>query len=140
LVQTLDHVRLLKIRTQPADIDFGSSGQHGKHGKENMDNAQLGMQDERRAHPRYKYIKPMQVTVARRILKGYTFDLGQGGLSFILDTIINPSTITIEIPDDNLVVEGKIIRNQPTEKPGLYRHQMQFKDQLPTAVLEEIFG
>ena len=95
---------------------------------------------ERRIHPRYKYITPMQVTVAKKLFKGYTYDIGQGGVSFIIDTVIHPGAVKIELPEANLTLEGRIITNQPTDTAGLYRHQMQFKELLLNMVLEELLG
>lgn len=94
--------------------------------------------DERRSHPRYKFVKPIQVIVARRAVKGFSVDIGQGGASFIVDTMLAPGMVTLEIPDVQLTLEGRILGYQPTAEAGLYRHMMQFKNLLLTAVLEEI--
>ena len=96
--------------------------------------------DDKRAHPRYKYVKPLQVVVAKRTVNGVTCDIGQGGISFIIDTILVPGNVTAIIPGVNLTLEGRILAHQPTEKAGLFRHQMQFKETLLNAVLEEILG
>jgi hypothetical protein len=94
--------------------------------------------DDRRQHPRYKFVKPMQVIVAKRPVKGFTCDLGEGGMSFIVDTILSNGAVTVEVPEVNFTVEGRVIGNQPTAEAGLHRHQMQFKDPLLTATLEEL--
>lgn len=94
--------------------------------------------DDRRNHPRYKFVKPMVITVAKRTVKGFTVDIGEGGASFIIDAMLAPGTVTLEIPEVQLKFEGRILSHQPTANAGLYRHQMQFKDLVLTAVLEEI--
>jgi len=94
--------------------------------------------DNRRSHERYKFVKPMQVTVAKRTVKGFTVDIGEGGISFIVDTMMNKGSVTIEIPDVNLTLEGQILGYQPTAEAGLYRHHMQFKSPLGTVILEQI--
>lgn len=96
--------------------------------------------DERRAHPRYQYVKPIQVFVAKRALKGFTADIGEGGISFILDTIVVPGMVTVEIPDASLVLEGRIVGHVPAAHAGLYRHLMQFKENLRTVILEELLS
>ena len=96
--------------------------------------------DDKRAHPRYKYVKSLQIIVAKRTVNGVTCDIGQGGISFIIDAMLVPGNVTAIIPDANLTLEGRILAYQPTDKTGLFRHQMQFKDMLLTAVLEEILG
>jgi|GEM_PF-1771975 len=96
--------------------------------------------DDKRAHPRYKFVKPLEIIVAKRTIKGMTCDIGQGGISFIVDAMLAPGTVTATIPDAELTLEGRILAHQPTDKAGLFRHQMQFKDILLTAVLEEILG
>ena len=65
-------------------------------------------------------------------------DIGEGGISFIVDTMMNKGNVTIEIPDVQLTLEGQILGHQPTSDAGLYRHHMQFKAPLGTAVLEQI--
>lgn len=94
--------------------------------------------DNRRSHERYKFVKPMQATVAKRIVRGFTVDIGEGGVSFIVDTMMNKGNVTIEIPDVQLALEGQILGYQPTADAGLYRHHLQFKKPLGTAVLEQI--
>jgi hypothetical protein len=37
--------------------------------------------DERRSHPRYKCVKPVEVTVVRKTVKGVSIDIGEGGIS-----------------------------------------------------------
>ena len=96
--------------------------------------------DDKRAHPRYKYVKPLQVVVAKRTVNGVTCDIGQGGISFIIDAMLVPGNVTAIIPGANRTLEGRILAHQPTEKAGLFRHQMQFKETLLNAVLEEILG
>lgn len=96
--------------------------------------------DDKRAHPRYKYVKAVEITVAKRVVKGFTCDIGQGGISFIVDAALAPGNVTAMIPDANLTLEGRILAYQPTDKANLFRHQMQFKDMLLTAVLEEILS
>ncbi len=100
--------------------------------------AEILPHDERRGQPRYKFVKPMQVVVAKRAVKGFTVDIGEGGISFIVDTMMNKGNVTIEIPDVQLTLEGQILGHQPTSDAGLYRHHMQFKTPLGTAVLEQI--
>lgn len=82
----------------------------------------------------------MQVAIARRVVKGFTVDIGQGGASFIIDSMLAPGNINLEIPDVQLTIEGRVLGYQPTADAGLYRHQMQFKNLLLTAVLEEILS
>lgn len=96
--------------------------------------------DDKRAHPRYKYVKPLEIIVAKRTIKGVTCDIGQGGISFIIDTMLVAGSVTAIIPDADLTLEGRLLAHQPTDKAGLYRHQMQFKEILLTAVLEEILS
>lgn len=94
--------------------------------------------DNRRSHERYKFVKPMQAIVAKRVIRGFTVDIGEGGISFIVDTMMNKGIVTIEIPDVNLTLEGQILGYQPAAEAGLYRHHMQFKMPLTTIVLEQI--
>ena len=94
--------------------------------------------DNRRSHERFKFIKPMRVLVAKRTVKGFTVDIGEGGGSFIVDTMLHKGSVTVEIPDVQLTLEGQILGYQPTSDAGLYRHHMQFKTPLRTAVLEQI--
>lgn len=96
--------------------------------------------DNRREHNRYKYVKPMQLTVAKRTLKGFMADIGQGGASFIVDTMVAPGNVKVELPEADLVLEGRILSHQPAAHPGLYRHHMQFKSILLTADLENLLG
>ncbi|HNA80483.1 MAG TPA: PilZ domain-containing protein [Turneriella sp.] len=95
--------------------------------------------DERRAHPRYKYVKPMRVIVARRPIEGFTCDIGQGGLSFIVDSVLAPGLVTVELPGAKLSFEGRVTGNQAAEA-GFFRHHMQFKDLVGTAVLEQLLS
>jgi len=97
-----------------------------------------GQHDDRRSHPRYKFVKAVEVHAAKRVIKGFAVDIGQGGISFIIDSILAPGNVIVEIPEVQLTLEGKILNHQPTSNAGLYRHQMQFKEMLLNAVLEEI--
>ena len=98
------------------------------------------LDDNRRAHPRYKYVQPMQTVIARKLVKGFTADIGQGGVSFIVETMISPGIVIIEVPAADLVLEGRVLKYQPAAHPGLYHHHMQFTELLMTSVLERILG
>ncbi|HNJ67017.1 MAG TPA: PilZ domain-containing protein [Turneriella sp.] len=94
--------------------------------------------DERRAHPRYKCVKPVEITVVRKTVKGFSIDIGEGGISFILDTMVAPGTVSLALPEIQLVVECRILNAHPADRPGFYRHQAQFKSPLLVAQLEQL--
>jgi hypothetical protein len=96
--------------------------------------------DERRSHPRYKCVKPVEVTVVRKTVKGFSIDIGEGGISFILDTMVAPGTVSLALPEIQLVAECRIVSALPSDRPGFYRHQAQFKSPLLIAQLEQLLA
>lgn len=101
---------------------------------------EIANHDERRAHPRYKCVKPVEITVVRKIVKGYSIDIGEGGISFILDTMVAPGIVTLTLPETQLVTECRILSVYPADRPGFYRHQAQFKSPLLVAQLEQLLA
>ena len=51
----------------------------------------------------------------------FTVDIGEGGVSFIVDTMLHKGSVTVEIPDVQLTLEGQILGYQPTSDAGLYQ-------------------
>lgn len=96
--------------------------------------------DDRRAHPRYKCVRAVEVTVVRRVSKGFSIDIGQGGISFLLDTMVAPGSVQLSIPEIQLSAECRVITAQPSDRAGFYRHQAQFKEPLLTSVLESLLA
>ena len=92
---------------------------------------------ERRAYPRFQFVKGMEVTVVRKTLSGYTYDIGQGGLAFICEALPGGGPLTVRISDNGFVFAGKLVGQQGAGKPGLFRFQMQFDKPL---TLEELAG
>lgn len=92
---------------------------------------------ERRAYPRFQFVKAMELTVARKTLAGYTYDIGQGGLAFIAEVLPGGGELSVRINDAGFVFKGKLVGQLSAGKPGLFRYQMQFEKPL---TLEELAG
>jgi len=99
---------------------------------------EIASHDERRAHPRYKCVKPVEITVVRKVVKGFSIDIGEGGISFIFDTMVAPGNVTLALPEIGLVKDCRILNAHPSDRAGFYRHQAQFKSPLLTAQLEQL--
>lgn len=92
---------------------------------------------ERRAYPRFRFVQGMEVTVAKKTVSGYTYDIGQGGLAFIAEGLPAAGPLSVRINDSGLVFDGKLVGQLSAGKPGLFRFQMQFNTVL---TLEELAG
>lgn len=92
---------------------------------------------ERRAYPRFQYVSAMELTVGRKSIPGYTYDLGQGGLAFIAESLPAAGPLSVRISDKGFVFKGKLVGQLSAGKPGLFRYQMQFDVPL---TLEELAG
>lgn len=92
---------------------------------------------ERRAYPRFQFVQGMELTVARKTISGYTYDIGQGGLAFIAENLPAAGPLSVRITDKGLVFKGKLVGQLSAGKPGLFRYQMQFDNPL---TLEELAG
>ena len=92
---------------------------------------------ERRAYPRFQFVQPMELTVARKTVSGYTYDIGQGGLAFIAETLPGAGPLSVRLSEKGLVFKGKLVGQLSAGKPGLFRYQMQFDEPL---ALEELAG
>lgn len=92
---------------------------------------------ERRAYPRFQFVKSMELTVSRKTVTGYTYDIGQGGLAFIAESLPAAGLLAVRITETGLVFKGKLVGQLSAGKPGLFRYQMQFDQPL---TLEELAG
>lgn len=92
---------------------------------------------ERRAYPRFQFVKSMEVTVGRKTISGYTYDIGQGGIAFIAENLPATGLLSIRIVETGLVFTGKLVGQLSAGKPGLFRYQVQFAAPL---MLEELAG
>lgn len=80
----------------------------------------------------------MELTIGRKTFSGYTYDISQGGLSFIADDTIGLGLATLRVPNSSLVFQGKILGSQGAGKPGLCRFHFQFTKSFELAILAEI--
>ena len=94
-------------------------------------------QTERRAYPRFQFVKSMELTVGRKSISGYTYDIGQGGIAFIAEALPGVGEVSIRIKDDGFTFKGKLVGQLSAGKPGLFRYQVQFDKPLS---LEELAG
>ena len=79
---------------------------------------------ERRAYPRFQFVQAMELTVARKTVSGYTYDIGQGGLAFIAETLPGAGPLSVRLSEKGLVFKGKLVGQLSAGKPGLFRYQM----------------
>lgn len=94
---------------------------------------------EQRVFPRIKFAKNIELSIAQNKYSACTYDISQGGLSFIASDAVETGQATIRI-SDSYIFPGRILARHNAGKPGVCRFHFQFLSSLELPTLAGILG
>jgi hypothetical protein len=94
---------------------------------------------EQRVFPRIKFSRNIELTCGDNKYPGQTYDISQGGLSFIAAEAIAVDLAAIRI-SEAYTFQGRILAKHDAGKPGYARFHLQFITSLELATLAGILG
>jgi hypothetical protein len=95
---------------------------------------------DQRIFPRIRFAKGIEISIGQKTYAGQTYDISQGGLSFIASDAIANSSASIRIADSAFVFQGRILSSHSDGQPDLSRFHFQFSDPLSLATLAALLG
>lgn len=105
------------------------------HGGDRRPNGAPGQ----RVFPRIKFAKNIEVAIGPNKYYATTYDVSQGGLSFVASDAVETGQATIKI-SDTYVFEGMILARHNAGKPGVCRFHFQFMKSLELPTLAGVLG
>lgn len=94
---------------------------------------------DQRIFPRIKFSRNIELTIGSNRYSATTYDISQGGLSFIASDTVETGQATIRI-SDAYIFQGKILAQHNAGKPGVSRYHFQFTNSLELPTLAGILG
>ncbi len=92
--------------------------------------------DHRRRFPRHEFVHPMVLLVGRHRHDGYTYDISQGGISFVLTDTVAAGPCTLELTGLQKSFMGRILEPLPALNGKTPRYRMEFAKPLETYTLK----
>lgn len=97
-------------------------------------------QIDQRIFPRIRAVKQVEISIGPNRYAGYTYDISQGGLSFIADDAVVLGGASIRISGSTFLFEGTILARQNLGKPGTARFHFEFFKSLDLVTLAGALG
>lgn len=95
---------------------------------------------ERRRFARHEFVQPMVALIGRHEHDGYTYDISQGGLSFILAAVIEAGPATVELRSLGRRFQGRVLEPLPNRDGKTLRYRLEFNKLLSADLLKIMVG
>lgn len=95
---------------------------------------------DQRVFPRIKIVKAITLSVGPENYAGETYDIGQGGLGFIVAETISLAPANVRIANSNYVFEGKILASHKFGTADALHYHFQFDKIIDRATLAVVLG
>lgn len=81
---------------------------------------------DRRRYPRQEFIHPIVVSMGAHSYEGYSYDLSQGGISFVLPEVIVAGPATLDLPTMKKRFQGRVLEPLPVSNGKAMRYRLEF--------------
>ena len=95
---------------------------------------------DQRVFPRVKVVKEIELAMGEVTLRGQTYDIGQGGLCFVVPHTVALGPATVRIARSNYVFQGKILASHKSGVSEALHFHFQFDQPVELATLAVILG
>ena len=104
-----------------------------------QDNVSQNSTDQR-VFPRIKIVKAIRLSVGPENYAGETYDIGQGGLGFIVAETISLGPASVRIANSDYVFDGKILASHKFGAAEALHLHFQFDNPIDKATLAVVLG